>query len=39
MIEVKYLLSKGADVNKKYIYGDDIYNDALESEEMKYMNI
>ena len=27
---VKYLLSKGADVNKKNIYGDDIYNDALE---------
>ena len=29
---VKYLLSKGADVNKKNIYGDDIYNDALEWE-------
>ena len=27
---VKYLLSKGADVNKKNIYGDDIYTDALE---------
>ena len=26
---VKYLLSKGANVNKKNIYGDDIYKDAL----------
>ena len=26
---VKYLLSKGADVNKKSIYRDDIYKDAL----------
>jgi len=26
---VKYLLSKGADVNIKNIYGDDIYIDAL----------
>ena len=26
---VKYLLSKGADVNKKNIYGDNVIDDAL----------
>jgi ankyrin repeat protein len=27
---VKYLLSKGANINKKNIYGDDVIDDALE---------
>jgi ankyrin repeat protein len=34
---VKYLLSNGADVNIKNIYGDDIYNDVLESEIYEYL--
>ena len=27
---VKFLLSKGADINKKNIYGDNVIDDALE---------